>query len=276
MVSKQNALPKFTVLIAVYEGDDASRFHNALLSVFENSLQPAEIICVVDGPVGGAINSVLDRFQRSDNFVVKRIDENIGLAGALNIGLQRVSTDWVIRADADDVNSRIRFHNLMAAVSKNDADVVGSAITELDDTGAFVARRLLPEKHQDIVRFCSRRNPINHMSVCYRAELVRRVGGYPQVLLKEDYALWAMLIQAGAIFANLRESYVEVHGGMAMYVRRGGLKYALAEVSLQRTLVRCGIKSTGLAILDFILRGFIFLLPAWVRGRIYEKFLRAR
>lgn len=275
-MTKENALPEFTVLIAVYGGDDPARFHDALLSVFENSLRPTEIICVVDGPVGDPINSVLNQFQRSTNLVVKRIDENIGLAGALNIGLQRVSTDWVVRADADDVNSTYRFLNLMTAVSKNSIDVVGSAITELDDLGAVVARRSLPENHKDIVRFCSRRNPINHMSVCYRTELVRRVGGYPKVLLKEDYALWAMLIQAGATFANLRESYVDVHGGMAMYVRRGGLRYAMAEAALQMTLVRCGIKSTGLAMIDFILRGFVFLLPAWVRGRIYENFLRAR
>jgi hypothetical protein len=128
--------------------------------------------------------------------------------------------------------------------------------------------------HQEIVVYARYRNPFNHMTVAYRSRLARICGGYPQIHLKEDYALWASMIGAGAKTQNLPDPLVHATAGVDMYRRRGGLRYALAEINLQRHLVRCGLKGTTSAALHGLLRASVFLMPAVLRGWIYEKYLR--
>jgi hypothetical protein len=59
-----------------------------------------------------------------------------------------------------------------------------------------------------------------------------------------------------------------------MYRRRGGLRYVLAERDLQSLLVRLGLKSRLLAILDGVARSSVFIAPVFLRGLLYEVVLR--
>ncbi len=68
------------------------------------------------------------------------------------------------------------------------------------------------------------------MTVWYRAELAQASSvAIPNVYLKEDYALWARMIQEGARCQNLPEVLVTAATGEDLYRRRGGGRYAAAE-----------------------------------------------
>jgi len=274
-----NCQHDFSVLMSVYRNDPVPLFRNALQSIFDNTLQPYEVILVVDGPVGHGLNSVIDEFVSKYLYLkVVPLTSNVGLARALNRGLDFINTDWVARADSDDINELDRFQKQISFIkaSETDVDVLGGQIEEYDVDGRYISSRTLPCSHDDIVRFGKRRNPINHMSVFYRVDIVRAVGGYPPVHLKEDYALWATMLKAGAQFCNLPSVLVRATTGRDMYKRRGGLRYVVSEISLQRYLVKNGLKYPASAVFDLCLRSAIFLLPGWLRGFFYEKFLRTR
>lgn len=98
--------------------------------------------------------------------------------------------------------------------------------------------------------------------------------GYPDIHLKEDYALWASIFACGAKAANMPETLVRATTGRDMYRRRGGIRYALAEIALQKHLVNVGLKSKHMAILHGLARSTIFLMPSSIRGWIYKKILR--
>jgi hypothetical protein len=153
-------------------------------------------------------------------------------------------------------------------------DVVGSAILEVDKNGKKIAIRRLPMDQISITSFARKRNPFNHMSVGFRTKTIVDAGYYPAIHLKEDYALWATLIANGAKFYNLDEILVNATTGRDFYRRRGGLKYALAEIDMQRHLMRVGLKSFTAAFFDGFLRAFIFLMPSAFRELIYLKLLR--
>lgn len=269
----------FTVLMAVYLKEEPSRFMLALESIFSNTLQPNAVLLVVDGPLSISLNSIIQDFQSRFNiFQVHRLSENQGLAKALNVGLALITTEWVVRADSDDINRLDRFARQAKAIATiiPSVDIIGGAIQEMDLDGTAIAIRRTPANNFDIKRFARQRNPFNHMTVAYRAKLVRRVGGYPDIFLKEDYALWASLIKAGAICSNLSDILVDAFAGQEMYARRGGVKYALAEIALQKHLVKSNIKSSFRAVVDGILRSAVFLLPGVIRGFIYKKILRIK
>ncbi len=269
-----NAEPGFAVLMATYAGDDPRKLAGALHSVYANTVQPAQCLLVIDGPVGTQLSTVIDEFCACEaSFEILRLPRNRGLACALNHGLKKIRESIVFRADADDINLPHRFATQLSLLAQG-YDVVGSAIREVDDQGQVQAVRALPCNHADIVRFMPYRCPFNHMTVAFRTELALRCGGYPEIQRMEDYPFWASLLRAGARTANSPDVLVEASAGSDLYQRRGGIPYVWAEIQVQRHLVRCGIKSVWAASAHGLLRATVFLLPATWRGRLYRRFLR--
>jgi hypothetical protein len=103
-----------------------------------------------------------------------------------------------------------------------------------------------------------------------------KIGGYPDLYLKEDYGLWASLIADGARCHNLAEVLVRATTGKAMYRRRGGFRYARSEWSLQMHLIKTGHTNVASAIVCACLRALVFSLPTSFRSFIYERLLRIR
>lgn len=267
----------FTVLMAVYDGDDVALFRRAVDSVYANTRPPADFVLVVDGPVREELTAEIAGCRETYDLRVVQLSQNAGLAAALNKGLEHIETEWTVRADADDFNLPDRFERQMKFLAQHGGafDAFGGAIQEMDETGVLGGTRRLPETGEQIARFARTRNPLNHMTVCFRTDLVRRHGGYPPVYLREDYALWIRLIAAGARLANMPEVLVHAHAGLGMIKRRGGLKYALGEIELQRLLVTLGLKSPVRGLIDGTMRSAIFLSPGPIRNRVYARLLRS-
>jgi len=265
-----------TVLMSVYHGDNPQLFELSVQSIFKNSILPDDMILVIDGVISPEIEDVVKKVTKSNLIQVVRLPKNLGLAYALNEGIKHIKTTWFARADADDINRSDRFEKQLGYIlnSKNDVDIIGSCIDEFDQNNNFQASRIVPEFHNEIVKYLKTRNPFNHMTVILRTSCVKDVGGYPLIYLREDYALWVKLISNGAKCYNVQESLVNATTGLEMYKRRGGVKYVMAEFNLQRLMVNMRIKSLRLAIVHSILRGTVFLLPSRLRGKLYLKFFK--
>jgi glycosyltransferase involved in cell wall biosynthesis len=268
----------FTVLMAVYGRTDSRLFERALASVYGNTLAPDDFVLVVDGPVPQSITELISIYQDHRGLRVLWLPRNLGLAHALNQGLAVVKTAWVVRADADDMNMPDRFAKQALAVRRlgGDVDVLGGWIEEVDSANSVLAIRSVPTDHEEIVRRLRTRNPFNHMTVACRTERLVKIGGYPDLHLREDYGLWASLIADGARCHNLADVLVRATTGAEMYERRGGLRYAQSEWSLQMHLIKTGHTNVASAIVCASLRAFVFSLPTSFRSWVYERLLRIR
>lgn len=263
----------FSVVMPVYWKEDSEKFSAALASVFSNSRLPSEMLVICDGPLTQALENVISDYAMKPGFRVVRLEKNQGIVTALNCGLAEVVNEIVVRCDSDDINHPKRFEKLICKIDEG-YDVVGSQVEEVDAKGNIIARKTLPISHDDIVQYAKRRNPMNHMSVAFRASDVRAVGGYPDVYLKEDYALWGKLISAGKRFANLNEALVSANGGINLYARRGGLKAALSEIRLQHILVSSGVTNPFEAFVTGLVRFLLLLSPIVFRAFVYRNVLR--
>ena len=266
----------FAVLMAVYYKDDVSLFDMAVKSVFRNSLLPMQFLIVVDGPLTVELNNVAKRLKNDfPSLEFLELSENKGLAIALNEGLKLIRFPWVIRADADDYNLPERFFTLAKLLEKNpNLDLMGSAILEVDKDGSPIAIRNIPQSNSDIRKRIKFRSPFNHMSVAYRLDKVISCGGYPDIYLKEDYALWCKLLCNDAIAMNTPQILVHATTGKEMYKRRGGLMYVKSEWEIQRFLVECKLQNRFQSFCVGCLRSLVFLSPSWLRCKIYIYFLR--
>jgi glycosyltransferase involved in cell wall biosynthesis len=263
----------FSVLLAVYKRDDPVLFRKSLSSIFVNSYSPLELVVVADGELTAELINIISEFSRYNPLRLIQLPVNVGLAKALNVGLSSINTKFTLRADADDINHLKRFEILVSKLNEG-FDLVGSSIREVDKDGVEVAFRKCPLTQDGIIRFAKKRNPFNHMSVGFRTDSVIKAGGYPSIYLKEDYALWAVMLASGCSVCNLDEVLVDATAGKDMFRRRGGVRYAMAEINLQIHLMRCGLKSPFGALIDGVMRAIIFLAPRYVREFFYLKFLR--
>lgn len=268
----------FCVLMVVYIKDDPELFSKALRSIFSNTLQPNEVLLVVNGELLLSHENVLLGVHKSINshkLHVIRLQQNIGLARALNIGLSEAKHPWIVRADPDDYNLMDRFSELACLLSYNPSlGLIGSYVSEMHEEGGQLSVRTVPLKLDEIKDFCRIRNPFNHMTVAYRRSAVLDCGGYPEIYLKEDYGLWAKLLAGGIKAVNLDRALVIAMRGSEVVIRRGGIKYALSEYMLQKLLHQLGYKGVFIAIRDGCLRGVIFLTPLIIRSYFYRRYLR--
>ncbi|QWD04212.1 glycosyltransferase [Polynucleobacter paneuropaeus] len=266
----------FTVLMALYGGDQAKLFEAAVHSVFANTILPDQFLIVVDGPIPTLLKTAIENLQIPYPLIeFIYMPENKGLANALNMGLTCAKFEWIVRADADDINLPERFYTLAkACLDHPNIQLVGSSILEVDEQGHALAIRELPSTEEAIRQFAKMRNPFNHMTVAYRLEAALACGGYPHIFLKEDYGLWCYFLAKGYQVMNINTILVHASAGMSMFRRRGGWRYAKSEWQMQKLLVQCDLKNSWRAFLDGVLRAGFFLIPPYVRGFIYLHFLR--
>ncbi len=270
---------QFTVLMSVYHNDNSELFGAAIKSIFTNSIQPNQFVLVVDGYISNAIEEVilnLREIQQTKIDIIRK-NKNEGLARALNEGLRYAKCPWVFRADADDINLPKRFSTLCSYIENNpQIDILGSYILEFEPPNTPVTIRKVPLSDIEIVNYLKTRNPFNHMSVAFRVKFILECGGYPDVFLREDYALWCVAISKGAKVSNIPEVLVHVTAGIDLFKRRGGVKYVKAEWKMQQLLVKYKFVNWFRALLTASLKSVIFLAPAKLREFIYLNFLRTK
>ena len=269
---------KFSVLMSIYYKEQADYLERCMNSIWdEQSSKPAEIVLVQDGELTDELYFVIEKWQEKIGNVFKTIplEKNVGLGDALNIGLQNCSYELVARMDTDDISLPDRFEKQLEIFKNIDIDICSSWVSEFDsDENEIVSYRKLPEKHDDIVKFGKKRNPLNHPAVMYKKRSVENVGNYLKMMWFEDYYLWARMILSGAKFYNIQEPLVKMRAGYGQLERRSGYNYAISEIKFLQELYHQGFFNIKELILSILIRFTVRVIPKLLVKKIYQK-LRA-
>jgi len=200
------------------------------------------------------------------------LERNGGLGPALDRGLAASRFDIVARQDADDVSMPNRFEVELPLMAN--ADIVGSGLLEfVTDTGETVGQRVPPTDPAQIQRYARMHDPFNHPTVMYRKTAVLAAGGYGDLPLMEDYALFARMLMGGARAVNVPEPLVFYRVGEAAFKRRGGRELLRSELRLQREFRRMGFTSRPQYLRNVLIRGGYRLVPWWCRRAVYRPVL---
>lgn len=263
------------VLMAVYHRAEPSDLDEALSSLWAQTVRAGHVVLVGDGPLTPELDEVIARHRAAHPELDFRPQPvNRGAGPAADTGLGYITETWTARLDADDIAEPNRFEKQLEAIAGSSAseggalDVVGTAVAEFDADGD-TAVRSLPADHDAIARYARINSPVNHPSVMYRTERVKRVGGYRNVPYMEDYDLWARMLADGARFANLPEPLTRFRT-TGMLDRRRSPGIVAAEKKMQGTLVELGLVSRPRAVANFIARSAFRLLPTALLARAYR------
>ncbi len=270
---------RFSLLMPLWAGDRPDFLRQAWEStVVDQDRRPDEVVVVQDGPVGTELADTLDALVAESPVPVQHVvlEHNAGLGPALDRGLAACSHDVVARMDADDVSLPQRFAVQLPLI-EGGADIVGSALIEFGDDVTLTEEVRIPPTDPDWIRSAARfRDPFNHPTVVYRRDAVRAAGGYQDLPLMEDYLLFARMLTAGAVPANVAEPLVYYRVGAGAYSRRGGWAMLRSEVALQREFHRQGITSRREYVRNLVVRGGYRLVPTRLRQVAYRRVIAHR
>lgn len=268
----------FSVLLSLYYKESPQALDQCLKSIWtKQTIQPAEIILVLDGPIGDELSLVVQRWQDQILQIIP-LPQNVGLGNALNEGLKHCSNEWVFRMDTDDICTPDRFEKQVEFINNNpDVVLFGGQVLEFEkEPKDSQVLKFVPTTNDEIRQFAQKRCPFNHMTVAYKKSIINELGGYQHHLFMEDYNLWLRVIGAGYLVANLPDIVLYARVGNGMHARRKGLEYIKSEKQLLNLKKQLKLQNPIHANILFLIRSAFRLMPSSLLGKIYNTFLRKK
>ena len=267
----------FSVLMPVYAKEKPKNLNEALESIYSQTVFPSEVVICEDGKLTQELDSIIKEYKQRypKNTKVVKFPTNRGLGNALHDGILECSNEVIFRMDSDDISVGDRFEKQLAVLQETKADVVGSNIVEYDEKmNVMTGSREVPELDTNIKQYAKKRNPINHMTVCYKRSAVLSAGNYLVMDGFEDYYLWVRMIKNGANFYNIQKPLVKVRGGASMISRRGGLSYVRKTIAFEKELRKIGFISAFQYCTNTFPRILVSIAPSFIRRMFYSVSLR--
>lgn len=271
-------MEKFSVLMSVYYKENPSYFELALCSnLVTPTLRPSELVLVCDGDLTPDLEEVIAKYQNNYPEVLKVYrKENGGLGKALNYGLTKCQYNLIARSDSDDVCAKDRFKLQVEYLENNpDIAVVGGSIQEFKEEPSIPFRRkdnpATPDGAYNKAKVC---NPLNHMTVMFRRDVILGLGSYRDVPYLEDYDLWIRLLIAGYKVSNINEIMVYARVGNGMAARRSNRKQIEGWRTVSAYMLKNGMINKWQYYRNMLyIKGFVYM-PISLKEFFYNTILR--
>ena len=272
-IGQSGRMPSVSILMSTYAAEKPANLEASLLSLCGQTVPAQQIVLVVDGPIGPEQEAVIRRCTVEASarsvFSVLRLQENQGLANAMNAGLGLCTGCFTMRMDSDDICMPDRVAVQLAYLVDNpQTDVLSAWAEEFFEDGSPPSIKASPTTHSAVVKALRWRNVLVHPAICVRTRLLREIKGYRDRFgLMEDYDLFLRLVQANAHFHVIPKVLVRIRSGLDQRKRRGGMRYVLDEVRFRLEFYRSGF---------FSLREFLLIAGLYSCFRIVSGTLRDR
>jgi len=189
-------MPRLSVLLPNY---NASLFiKEALESVLNQTYQDFEIILIDDCSTDNSLEIV--NSLNSSKIKVYSTKTNGGIVVALNEGLKRVDSEYVVRMDADDISMPNRFELLVNFMDNNlDVGVCGSYIETFGKNNHVWKYNLTDADIRPCLLY---KSMVPHPASIFRTSVLKGISytdKYPHI---EDRELWWQLFDKTK-FANI-------------------------------------------------------------------------
>jgi len=265
----------FSILLPIYKNNKILEIVNCLNSITKQTLLPNEIVIVYDGYVNSGIKSIVNNKLFYFNKKIIQNPSNIGLGPTLNKGILNCSYDFIIRVDADDVNNRCRFYELIKAALRNKkADVIGSFVLERNNKDSYIKK--VPYLKEDIENSMLFRNPLNHNTVLIKKKSIIKFGNYPDMKFFEDYYLWFKIIKNKGVIMNVAKALVYTNQDKGYFKRRGGYIYLKFFLNFLNVIYNKKFINKRIYLFFILVRVPIIILPISFKILFYNKFLRKK
>lgn len=213
-------MPQLPVSILMPVRNGASTVGLAIDDLIQ-AMGPEDELLIVDDGSSDHTPQILHRWEDRDPRVRVITTAGIGLVGALNLGIEEASHDWVARADADDRYPPSRLTAQKLPLASGIALVSGDyRIWSPNGESTYIPCAL---GHPFVALSLINPQRIPHPGVVFNKDAVQFAGGYrAEDFPAEDLGLWMRLSETG-LFVGVASCVVEwnISVGSVTHSRQG-------------------------------------------------------
>ncbi len=268
--------PLVSVVIPSYNTKEHTRI--AVESIIHQTYKNWELIVCDDGSNDDSLQMLSDIAERNDKIKVYKNEKNLGNPQTRNKLFSLVSehAKYIAILDSDDSAEASRLEKQVNFLETNPkVDLLGSAVTIIDEYGKEQGVRKYPQSHQEIAKNIMVFDPFAQPAIMIRKSALEIVGVYDEQLARcQDYDLFIRFVKAGLQTANLAEPLTKfrIHSNQGKYQNIGcAFKYSF--IVRNRHLFSKELFSVkGFLMWGIYLGGYLssFILPSRVYAFIFD------
>jgi glycosyltransferase involved in cell wall biosynthesis len=228
-------IPAISVILPVFNGEAYLR--QAIDSILNQSFIDFELIIVNDGSTDRS-QEIIQSYGDTRIHAISN-PSNLGLVGALNVGIKHARGKYIARQDQDDISDQDRLKLQFLKMEEDLVDICGTRWISIDSNGKALSTAQIPLSELAIFSCLATTVPFAHGSVMMRKSFMSEYHlQYDEKYLAEDFYLWIRFAQAGARFANLDQAlyFYRAHPQSLSFTKRGAFRQSAK--LLRRDFVR--------------------------------------
>jgi len=199
-------MTNITVLIPARNAE--TTLAETLTSLADQTYKEFDILLVNDASTDKTVE-VANTFNHRLNIQIINLDDNCGVAGALNRGLSLINSKYIARIDADDIANPTRLEKQYLFLESNQRIDVCSTWMEMFYDDKLHQNHILKKPTNDnsiktaLIQYCS----MSHGASMFRKSFFDDIGVFDTRLdFAEDYDLWCRGALLGKCYTNLPEA----------------------------------------------------------------------
>lgn len=215
-----------SVLMCAYN-EPLDYISQAVTSIINQTYCNIEYIIIIDRPDRRDVEAYLDGLgdERISYYVNEK---NMGLAESLNKGLQLCNGKYIARMDADDIAFLDRLERQYTYMQRHDVDILGGQTTNIDETGKSCGKTAPPIYDRYIRKYIGLGGGLPHPTWFVKQSVYRKLQGYRNIRLIEDYDFLIRAVTQGYRFGCLGES--------CLYYRKNNTGISQSNKGLQKVM----------------------------------------
>jgi glycosyltransferase involved in cell wall biosynthesis len=271
----------YSVLMPLWYKEKPEFLKASIASMAKQTMPPAEFVLVRDHEIPQELLKVIE--ESSADIPVNYVDAyelfGQGLGAILARGVEHCSYELIARMDSDDIAFLDRCEKQLVVFGRNPRlAVVGGTIAEFSDTPEdIISYRIVPEKHDDIIKFAKFRSPFNHPSVMFRKSIILYIGNYNVKYKKyEDCELWFRFLKNGYIGYNIQEPIIYYRAGSHLIKNRSEKEHYKYILKLKKEMKKAKFINWFEYQISVNINRFFHYAPYSIKRLIFILLLRKR
>lgn len=182
--------PLISVVMPAYNAQ--KYLSGAIESILNQTFKKFELIIVNDASTDRTLSIIKSYSGKDPRILIINNAKQLDIAGSLNKGISKASSNIIARMDADDISfpNRLELQYKLINRSKKIA-AVGANIVVMDPEEKDIATRTYPETSKELKACLFKYSPFAHPVVMFRKKIFEEVGKYnPKYSPTEDLDLW--------------------------------------------------------------------------------------
>lgn len=142
-----------TVVVPVY--NTGKYLNRCIESILNQTINNISIVIINDGSTDNSEKIIEKNFLKNPNIEYIKLEQNIGVGNARNLGIEKAETKYVTFIDSDDWVDSSYYENMLQIIEYDQSDVCISGIkTEADDVYNWKFRYKYPSNFTMDGNFC--------------------------------------------------------------------------------------------------------------------------